>query len=126
MDKFIHYYLPLAYDLCKAYAFTAFATAIIETIFFATLKYTKKNFLPFVFSVNIVSNLLLNIWLSFTRRSVSDLRLGEFVVILVEFLAFYSFLKPNSKNTAKLLLVTIFSNLISYASGVIFFTFMTR
>ncbi|MGN0013904.1 MAG: hypothetical protein ACI37T_00630 [Candidatus Gastranaerophilaceae bacterium] len=126
MDKFIHYYLPLAYDLCKKYAFTAFATAIIETVFFAVLKYNKKNFLPFVFSVNIVSNLLLNIWLSFTQHSVSDLRLGEFVVVLTEFLAFYSFLKPNSKNAAKLLLITIFSNLISYAAGVIFFTFVVK
>lgn len=121
MDKIIHYYIPLIYDMCKLYAAPAFITALIETAFFATQKFNKKGFLPFVFAVNIVSNLTLNITLSVLPHKFMYSAIGEILVVLAEFIAFYCFLKPKSKKSFDLLILVIFSNMISFSAGCIYY-----
>ncbi len=123
MDKIFHYYIPLIFDLSKAYGLTALVTAIVETIFFGMIKYNKKNFLSFVFAVNIVTNLTLNIALSIIPKTTINISVAEIAVVVAEFLAFNSYLKLNSKKSFRLFIMTIFSNLISYSTGLIFYNF---
>ena len=62
-NKIIYGAIPNFFNLCKSFSFAALVTATIETVFFATLKFHKKNFLYYVFFVNIITNLALNITL---------------------------------------------------------------
>lgn len=121
MEKFVHYYIPLTLDYIGSFAATALATAIIETFFFWLIGYKKKGFLPFVFAVNIVTNITLNVSLSYLPKVKNYVLLGELIVVLVEFFAFYAFLKPRLKESAKLFAFTLFANLITFALSIIFF-----
>lgn len=88
------------------------------------LKYHKKNFLFFVFAINIFSNLLLNISLSLLPEKSINIYTGELFVIIFEFFAFLFFLKTNAKNSLRLFLMTVSSNLISYFAGLIFYNIL--
>lgn len=121
MEKFIHYYIPLTLDYIGSFAATALATAVIETFFFWLLGYKKKGFLHFVFAVNIVTNVVLNVSLSYLPKVKNYVLLGELAVVLVEFFAYYAFLKPKFKESMRLLAFTLCANLITFASSIIFF-----
>ncbi len=119
--KFLYYYIPLVFDLCKLFAFSALATAVIETSLFAILKFTKKHFLLFVFFINILSNVLLNIAISFAPDDFIYVIVGELIVVISEFIAFWLFLKPSSAQLKRLFLITILANIFSYSFGLFFY-----
>lgn len=119
-NKIIYGAIPNFFNLCKSFSFAALATATIETVFFATLKFHKKNFLYYVFFVNIITNLALNITLAYTSTSARNILIGEICVTLVEFLAFMYFLKPKKKNVANLFGMTALANVLSFCVGLIF------
>ncbi len=122
MEKFVHYYIPLTLNYIGSFAATALATAIIETFFFWLLGYKKKGFLPFVFAINIVTNIVLNVSLSFFPKVGNYvILLGELAVVLVEFAAYYAFLQPKFKEGLKLFVFTLFANMITFAASVIVF-----
>lgn len=121
MEKFVHYYIPLTLNYVGSFAATALATAIIETFFFWLLGYKKKGFLPFVFAVNIVSNIALNVTLSYLPKNKDFVLCGELIVVLVETLAFYAFLQPKFKEGLKLFAFTLFANMITFAASIIVF-----
>ena len=124
IDRILYYYIPLIFDLIKAFALSAILTAVIETVFFAFTKNNHKNFLFFVFFVNIVSNILLNIWLSYAKILSNTITYGEITVILSEFALFCIFLKPKFRNALILFVQTIFANVLSYSFGLLLFKFM--
>lgn len=121
MEKLLHYYIPLTIDYIGTFATTAIATAIIETIFFWLVDYKKKGFLPFVFAVNVVTNVALNVSLSYLPRVKNYVAWGELIVVLIEFLAFYAFLKPHFKESMRLFAFTLFSNLITFGISILFY-----
>lgn len=121
MEKFVHYYIPLTLDYIGSLAATALATALIETFFFWLIGYKKKGFLPFVFAVNIVTNVVLNVSLSYLPKAKNYVLLGELIVVLVETFAFCAFLRPKFKESMRILALTLFANLITFATSIIFF-----
>lgn len=121
MEKFLHYYIPLTFEYIGSFAATALATAVVETFFFWLLGFKKKGFLPLVFAVNIVTNIVLNVSLSYLPRVKNYVLWGELIVVLVEFFAFYMFLQPKFKEGLRLFAFTLFSNLITFAISIIVF-----
>jgi len=121
MEKFVHYYIPLTLEYIGAFAATALATAVIETFFFWLAGYKKKGFLPFVFAVNIATNVILNVSLSYLPKVKNYVLLGELAVVLVEFFAYYAFLKPKFSESMRLLAFTLFANLVTFAVSIIYF-----
>lgn len=119
-NEIIYGTIPNFFNLCKMFSFAALATATIETLFFATLKFHKKNLLYFVFFVNIITNLTLNVTLSYLSSGARNILIGEICVILIEFFAFMYFLKPNKKNISGLFFMTALANILSYSVGLIF------
>lgn len=93
--------------------FASILTAIIETIYFYFQKYHSKSFLLLCIFTNILSNLLLNIFLG--MYSLKYVFLAETVVIISEYLI-YALMNNPSK---KLLLDTFYANILSIVSGLI-------
>lgn len=121
MEKFNHYYLPLIIEYIRSYAGTAIITASVETFFFFLVGYKKKGFLPFVFAINILTNLSLNITLSFLPENKNFVLWGELIVLIMEYTAFSVFLKPSFKECLRLFSYTIFSNLSTFGISLIFY-----
>ena len=124
MDKFIYYYIPLILELIKAFSTTAIATAVIETVFFSFLKYQKKYFLIFIFIINLISNILLNIYISYANIDYKTIMTSELVVVLVEYIATICFLKTDFKASLVLFVQILFANILSYSIGIIWFSIM--
>ena len=122
MDKIVYYYIPLYWELIKAFAFTAILTAATETLFFYFLKYSKKHFLIFIFLINIFTNIILNIFISFAKIKTHTVLYEEIIVILVEYFLILLYLKPNLKNSLILLIQTTFANILSYSIGILWFS----
>lgn len=121
INKIFFYYVPLLFDLTKVFISTALLTACIETcFFFFFFKYDKK-FLSLVFVVNIVSNLVLNIWLSFANINYGNIAKGEISVLIFEYLLFLLFINEKKKIAFKLFILTLFANILSYATGLLLY-----
>lgn len=120
-EKIIFYYIPFCFDLVKAFAATAILTAVIETLFFFFFFKKNKKFLSVVFAANIVSNLALNIWLSFAEINYPNIIRGEFFVLIFEYTVFLFFAGQKGKNAVKLLAYTLLANVISYSAGLLLF-----
>ena len=121
MDKIFYYFLPLAGDYIKILAGGALLTAIIEALFFFAVSFKGKNFLLFVFFVNICSNVILNLYVGNSHYGAKTILTGELCVVAVEFLLYTMYLKEFALvKSFRLLLMTIFANLVSFSFGLIF------
>ncbi|MCR5260430.1 MAG: hypothetical protein K6C94_01180 [Candidatus Gastranaerophilales bacterium] len=116
-EKIIYYYLPLFADITGKFAFAAILTAVIETLFFGIFYRENKKFLTVVFFANLVSNVLLNLFLFRVSHYVRAFVVGEISVLLFEFAVFYLYLKPEKKEIIKIFLLTFAANLISFSAG---------
>ena len=100
----------------------ALATAVIETPIFWLCGYRRSVENVWFFVVNIVSNLLLNEFLSETPRTfpyAAAVLLGEVFVVLLEYaLCGYAVREKGGKRLFRVLLLT---NAVSFLAGVIFF-----
>lgn len=93
--------------------FASVLTAIIETLYFYFRKYHNITFLLLCIFTNILSNLLLNIFLG--MYSLKYVFLAETAVIVGEYLI-YALMNKFSK---KLLFDTIYANILSIVSGLL-------
>lgn len=116
-DKILYYYLPLLADMTGKFAFAAILTAVIETLFFTVFYRENKKFLTVVFFANLVSNVLLNLFLFRTSHYLMAFTVGEISVLLFEFAVFYLYLKPKNKEIIKVFLLTLAANIISFTTG---------
>ncbi|MBE6093879.1 MAG: hypothetical protein E7199_00185 [Schwartzia succinivorans] len=100
----------------------ALATAVIETPIFWLCGYRRSVENAWFFVVNIVSNLLLNEFISATPRNFPypcTVLLGEIFVVLLEFaLCGYAVREKGGKRLFRVLLLT---NAVSFLAGVIYF-----
>ena len=100
----------------------ALATAVIETPIFWLCGYRRAAEWTWFFVVNIVSNLLLNEFLSETPRTfpyAAAVLLGEIFVVFLEYaLCGYA---VRDKGGARLFRVLLLTNAVSFAVGVIYF-----
>lgn len=97
----------------------AAATALIEVPLFFLCGYRSLKDLILFAAVNLISNLLLNDFLSTVAQDSLIIFLFELTVLILEFVLCSYWIKPS----AKLLKVLIFTNAASYFIGVIYFTF---
>ena len=116
-DRILYYYLPLIADMTGKFAFAAILTAVIETLFFTVFYRQNKKFLTVVFFANIVSNVLLNLFLFRVSHFLRAFVVGEISVVLFEFAVFYLYLKPKNKEVLKIFLLTLAANVISFTAG---------
>ena len=100
----------------------ALATAVIETPIFWLFGYRRAAEWIWFFVVNIVSNLLLNEFLSETPRTfpyAAAVLWGEIVVVLLEYaLCGYAVREKGSKRLFRVLLLT---NAVSFVAGIVYF-----
>ncbi len=95
----------------------ALATALIEVpIFFLCGYRTAKDLILFA-AVNLISNLLLNDFLSSVAQDWLIIFFSELTVLILEFVLCSYWLKPS----LKLLKVLILTNATSYICGLIYF-----
>ncbi len=100
----------------------ALATAVIETPIFWLFGYRRAAEWIWFFVVNIVSNLLLNEFLSETPRTfpyAAAVLWGEIVVVLLEYaLCGYAVREKGGKRLFRVLLLT---NAVSFVAGIVYF-----
>ena len=109
-------YIIQADDLLK----TAFLTAAIEVPLFYICGYRNVKDCIYFAAVNLVSNLLLNEFLAEveTENYWTVVVVCEVFVVILEFALCRYWIKTDSK---RLLKVLIFTNLISFLSGVVYY-----
>ncbi len=92
-------------------------TVVLETAFFAVLAYRKKDDLVIVALANVITNLSLNLFLYLVPAAYSPLWvfLLEVLVVVVEYLIY----KKAFGGSAKLLLMTLGANVLSYLAGLL-------
>ena len=103
-------------DLLK----TAFLTAAIEVPLFYICGYRNVKDCIYFAAVNLVSNLLLNEFLAEieTENYWTIVVICEIFVVILEFILCKYWIKTDSK---RLLKVLIFTNLVSFLSGVVYY-----
>ena len=103
-------------DLLK----TAFLTAAIEVPLFYICGYRNVRDCIYFAAVNLVSNLLLNEFLAEieTENYWTIVVICEIFVVILEFILCKYWIKTDSK---RLLKVLIFTNLVSFLSGVVYY-----
>ena len=121
IEKVLYYYIPLFADISKLFVLTAFLTAVLEVMFFFFFYSKNKKFLAVVFIANIISNVILNFCLSLTSHLPVTVLTGEISVVISEFAVFYFCLKTKGKETLKLFILTVLSNLLSFLTGLFLF-----
>lgn len=99
---------------------TALATAFIEVIFWFLLKYRNFRFLMLIFFLNIITNLAVNFLFLYAEQNPLNILLAETAVIITEYLCISFYLRNVSKR--KIFILSFFSNLLTYLSGLFYFT----
>lgn len=96
----------------------AFLTVLFETPWFALWGYRKRDELLLVVCVNVVTNLLLNLFLATLGRDVGALiYLLEAIVVAAEY---FIYAIPFGRSW-KLFLLTLGANCLSYGLGLLIF-----
>lgn len=95
----------------------ALATALIEVPLFFLCGYRRLKDLILFAAVNLISNLLLNDFLSAIAQDWLIIFFAELTVLALEFVLCSYWIKPS----LKLLKILIFTNAASFFCGVIFF-----
>lgn len=99
---------------------TAAVTAIIEVTFWFCCRFRDFKFLIFIALINIFTNLAANIYFLFIKTNFSNILIAEISVILTEYALIQAY--PKKQKKLKIFIFTVFANLISYLSGVIYFS----
>ena len=99
---------------------TAVATSLIEALFWYFCKFKSLKFLTLIVFVNIFSNISVNFLFVYISRNIINELVIESLIVILEFLC----IKLSFKKYAslKLLKLTFLANLISYFSGVLYFS----
>lgn len=92
-------------------------TVVLETAFFAVLAYRKKDDLVVIALANVITNLSLNLFLSFVPSAYSPvwLFLLEALVVAAEYLIFSLAFGVS----ARLFLLTLGANVLSFCTGLL-------
>ena len=90
-------------------------TILIELAVLLLLRERRKRVLASSVVVNVLTNVPLNLYIYYVSNSISALLLGEVIVVLVEALWYYVFIKDMSRSFT----YSILCNAISFLIGLL-------
>ena len=90
-------------------------TILIELVVLLLLRERRKRVLVSSVVVNVLTNVPLNLYIYYVSNSISALLLGEVIVVLVEALWYYVFIKDLSRS----FIYSILCNAISFLTGLL-------
>lgn len=88
-------------------------TILIELVVLLLLRERRKRVLASSVVVNVITNVPLNLYVNFIGNTIPTLLLGEVIVILVETLWYYVFIRELSRSFT----YSILCNAISFLTG---------
>ena len=90
-------------------------TILIELAVLLLLRERRKRVLASSVVINVLTNVPLNLYIYYVSDSISALLLGEVIVVLVETLWYYVFIKDLSRS----FIYSILCNAISFLTGLL-------
>ena len=99
---------------------TAFATSVIEVLFWYFCKFKSLKFLTLIVLINLMSNIFANFVFLYIPQNAINIFITELFIVIFECLCIkITFKKYCFKRLLKL---TFFANLISFSLGVLYFS----
>ena len=92
--------------------FALIPTILIELVVLLLLRERRMRILALSVVVNIITNVPLNLYVYYISNSLPSLLLGELIVVLVETLWYYAFIRELSRSFTYSILCNVISFLI--------------